>query len=89
MRCTNASFWKETVKNELDSIVSNQTWKLVDLPKDCRCISSKSIFKKKLRPNGSIDKYKVILMIRGFDQEKGIYYFDTYSLVNKIIMLGL
>jgi len=57
---------------------------LTNLPKGCRPISSKWIFKKTLRSDGSIDKYKTRLVIRGFDQKKGIDYFDTYSPVTKI-----
>jgi len=42
-------------------------WELVDLPKGSRPISSKWIFKKKLRPDSSIVKYKARIVIRGFD----------------------
>ncbi|OIT01071.1 hypothetical protein A4A49_60148, partial [Nicotiana attenuata] len=48
MRSIDASFWKEAIKSELDSIVSNHTWDLSDLPKGYKPISSKWIFKKKL-----------------------------------------
>ena len=68
----------------MDSLKSNNTWELIDLPNDCRSISTKWIFKKKLRSDGTIDKYKARLVIRGFDQKKGINYFDTYSPVTKI-----
>ncbi|OIT19160.1 hypothetical protein A4A49_56857, partial [Nicotiana attenuata] len=47
MRSIDASFWKEAIKNELHFIVSNHTWDLSDLPKGCKPISSKWIFKKK------------------------------------------
>jgi len=57
---------------------------LTDLPKGCRPISSKWIFKKKLRADGSIDNYKARLLIRGFYQRKEIDYFETYSPVTKI-----
>ena len=63
-------FWEEAIKSEIDSLVSNKIWELTDLPKSCKSISSKCIFKKKLRADGSIDKYKARLVIRGFDQEK-------------------
>ena len=84
MRSIDVGFWKEAIKSELDSIVSNQTWELVELPKGCKPISSKWIFKKKLRHDGSIDKYKARLVIRGFNQKRGIDYFDTYSPMTKI-----
>jgi len=46
-----------------------------------------TIFKKKLRADGSIYKYKARLVIRGFDRRKGIDYFDTYSPVTKIAII--
>ena len=29
---SDAPFWKEPINNELESILSNHTWELVDLP---------------------------------------------------------
>ncbi|KAL0451686.1 UNVERIFIED_CONTAM: putative mitochondrial protein [Sesamum latifolium] len=74
-----AKQWKEAVKSEMDSIVSNGTWVLVDLPPGCTTIGCKWIFKKKLKPDGTVDKFKVRLVAKGFKQKKGIDYFDTYS----------
>ena len=37
----NAIFWKETVNNEIESLISNRTWKLVDLPLGCKTICCK------------------------------------------------
>jgi len=41
MRSIDATFWKEAIKSEIDSLESNRTWELTDLPKECRPISSK------------------------------------------------
>ena len=71
----------------IDSVESNKTWELTDLPKGCRPITSKWIFNKKLRMDGSIERYKARLVIRGFDQKKGIDFFDTYSPVIKIAII--
>jgi hypothetical protein len=50
-----ADDWKEAVRSEMDSILSNGTW---ELPFGCKLIGFKWVFKKKLRPDGTIDKYK-------------------------------
>ena len=34
----NASFWKDDIKSELDSILMNHTWELEELPKGCKLI---------------------------------------------------
>ncbi|KAK9035489.1 hypothetical protein V6N11_077528 [Hibiscus sabdariffa] len=59
-------------------------YSIFDLPRGFRTISNKWVFRKKLRPYGSIQKYKVRLVVKGFTQEFGIYFFDTYSPVTKI-----
>lgn len=72
------------MNNELESIMSNYTWELVDLPKGFKPISKKGVFIKKLRPDGSIQKYKARLAVKGFTRKFRIGYFDTYSPVTKI-----
>jgi hypothetical protein len=39
------------------------------------------VLKKKLRPDGTIDKYKDRLVAKGYTQKEGEDFFDTYSLV--------
>ena len=80
---TESVMWKEAINSEIDSILYNHTWELVDLPPGCKPLSSKWVFKKKQNVDGSIDKYKARLMIKGYKQTKGLDYFDTYSLVTR------
>ena len=64
--------------------MENNTWILTDLPPGCKPVGCKWIFKKKLRPDGTVDKYKARLVAQGFTQQKGIDFFDTYPSVARI-----
>jgi hypothetical protein len=68
----------------MDSILFNGTWELVDQPYRCKPVGCKWLFKKKLRPDGTIDKYKTRLVAKGYTQKKDKDFFDTYSLVARL-----
>ena len=58
IKSIDAPFWLEAINSELDSIMFNYTWKLVELPPKVKPIGYKWIFKRKLKPDDTIDKYK-------------------------------
>ena len=89
MSSPDAPYWKEAVNSEIESILQNHTWELVDLPKGSKPLGYKWIFKKKLKADGSIDKYKARLVIKGFRQKQDLDYFDTYSPVTRITSIRM
>lgn len=50
---------------EMRSIEKNNTWELVELPTGQKSIGVKWIYKTKLNKDGSIDKYKAQLVVKG------------------------
>ena len=71
----------------------NHTWEIVDLPHAAKTIGCKWIFKRKLKPDGSIENYKAHLVTKGFKQKNGGDYFDTFvtriSSIRVLISLAL
>ena len=51
--------WIKAMEEEMASMRSNHVWELVDLPKGCKAIGNKWVFKIKHKPDGSIERYKV------------------------------
>ncbi|GKC58695.1 zinc finger, CCHC-type containing protein [Tanacetum coccineum] len=88
-RDEDVAFWKEAINDEMDSIMGNNTWVLADLPPGCKPLGCKWIFKRKLKVDGTIEKFKARLVIQGFKQKSGIDYFDTYALVARISTIRL
>ncbi|GKD49141.1 zinc finger, CCHC-type containing protein [Tanacetum coccineum] len=79
----------KAINDKMDSIIDNNTWVLADLPPGCKSLGCKWIFKRKLKVDGTIEKFKARLVIQGFKQKSGIDYFDTYALVARISTIRL
>jgi hypothetical protein len=84
MASRDAAFWREAVNDEMDSILSKNTWVLVDLPPGSNTIGCKWVFRRKYRTDGSIQTFKTRLVAKGFRQRGGIDYFDTHAPVARI-----
>ncbi|XP_042400842.1 uncharacterized serine-rich protein C215.13-like [Zingiber officinale] len=72
------------MKQEIDALQQNQTWDLIPKPRDVKPISCKWVYKIKCRPDGSIERYKARLVARGFSQQYGLDYDETFSPVAKL-----
>ena len=72
------------MKEEIDALELNQTWELVVKPIDVKPISCKQIYKIKRQTNGSIERNKDHLAARGFSQQYGLDYDETFSPMAKL-----
>ena len=66
----------------------NHTWEIVlDLPPDAKTIGCKWIFKRKLKLDGSIEKYKTWLVAKGFKKNKCVDYFRIFAHMTRILSI--
>ncbi|XP_071704571.1 uncharacterized mitochondrial protein AtMg00820-like [Rutidosis leptorrhynchoides] len=75
--------WFDAMCEEMKALQQNQTWDLVPRPVNFNIVGSKWIFRTKFLADGSIEKYKAILVAQGFTQVPGIDYSSTFSPVVK------
>ncbi|CAI7794081.1 unnamed protein product, partial [Closterium sp. NIES-53] len=79
----NAEKWKQSVEEEYDSLLENETWELCELPPGKKAISSKLIFRHKYGPDGELTRYKSRLVAKGFQQTKGKDFDEIFAPVGK------
>ena len=84
MSFRDASFFREAVNDEIDSIMSNQTWVLVDLLLGSKPISSKLVFRRKYNSDNYLQTFKDRLVVKEFKQRNGIDYCNTYAPVARL-----
>ena len=70
--------WYKAMEEEIDQIRKNKTWSLVPRPIDKNVIGTKWVFRKKLDENGEITRNKARLVCKGYAQEEGIDYGETF-----------
>jgi transposase InsO family protein len=76
--------WMVAMEEELHMIEKNNTWQLVDRPQDRKVIGVKWVFKTKLNADGSINKFKARLVVKGYAQIFGVDYSDTFAPVARL-----
>ena len=76
--------WVLAVEQELTTLEQNGTWTLTDLPPEKKALTSKWVYRTKFRPDGTIERHKARLIIRGFEQVKDKDYKYTFSPVAKL-----
>ncbi|OAE23684.1 hypothetical protein AXG93_4520s1070 [Marchantia polymorpha subsp. ruderalis] len=76
--------WNVAMEREIQSLIDNKTWKLIELPKYQIVIDSKWVYKLKDNPTGDEARiFKARLLARGFTHEKDVDYNKIFSPIAK------
>ena len=98
LRSPQAREWQDAMRQQLQALVENHTFdsvakgNTVHIPMTDRTVEEpigcKWIYKRKINPDGST-RYKVRLVIKGYEQREGIDYDETYTPVSKMATFRL
>ena len=81
--------WEKAINEEMESLHENKTWSLVERPNNKNIVGSKFVFKLKRKSDGSLERHKARLVARGFTQEEGVDFSETFAPVLKMQSLRL
>jgi len=74
------------MKDEMDSLLKNKTWELTTLPEGKKALQNKWVYRVKIEHDGS-KRFKARLVVKGFQQKKGIVYSEIFSPVMKLTII--
>ncbi|CAI7822275.1 unnamed protein product [Closterium sp. NIES-53] len=77
--------WREAMDKELQALQERNTWKVVPIgvARNKTILTGKWVFRVKTKADGTIDKFKARWVVRGFDQEHGRDFTETFAPVSR------
>ncbi|KAL2887346.1 Copia protein [Ceratocystis lukuohia] len=71
--------WRQAVRSELETLDKFGTWRFVPNPEGYDPIDTRFAFGKEYDLNGKLEKYKAGVVVRGFRQEYGVNFFESFA----------
>lgn len=71
--------WMQAMNEEMSALEENGTWILEPRISGQNVVRNKWVFRKKLKEDGSVDRFKARLVAKGFTQKEGVDYKETFA----------
>ena len=78
------SDWVTVMQEELNEFERNKVWQLVPRPKNRSVVGTKWVFRNKTDVDGIIIRNKAKLVAKGYSQQEGIDYDETFAPVARL-----
>ncbi len=81
---SDAEFWIKAMQEEYNALLANGTFILVPLPKGSNAVGARWLYKIKQRADGTVERYKARWVAKGYSQQFGIDYDETFAPVVRL-----
>jgi hypothetical protein len=75
--------WHEAMNKEFNALLAYGTWTMVLKPPNANLVGCKWVYKVKRKADGNIERFKAHLVAKGFHQQEGVDFSETFSPVVK------
>ena len=83
------SHWRKARDEEMQALIKNQTWEVVDIRKRIKPVGCRWVFNIKYNSDGRIERYKARLVAKGYSQMYGVDYKETFAPVAKMNIIHM
>ncbi|CAM8994349.1 unnamed protein product [Rhodiola kirilowii] len=81
--------WIQAMQDELHQFERNKVWRLVPRPEKRKVIGTRWILRNKRNSDGEVVRNKARLVVKGYSQQEGIDYEETFAQVARLEAIRL
>ena len=79
LRTAESPHWIAAMDEEVAGMFANGTWTIVDIDPLWNLLRSRWVYKRKKNKDGSLERYRALLVAKGFMQRAGIDYGEIFA----------
>lgn len=81
--------WMLAMTQEIQAILKNDIWELVDRPTDKEILGSRMVPRNKYKADGTSERKKARLVAQGFSEKPGIHFNETFAPVTRLSTISI